>query len=138
MLPEDEQLQDESISVLLSDDGVPHDYEHLMMLHRARTGQPEPTAAAVLTGADIPPAETPIATPSEEGAEATASALAAKRERQSTAKAGSDSVEEEAQTPERGKGSAAYTADSPQDINKHAERRQHHRSADCSVGSDRR
>ena len=109
LLPEDEQQLDESISVLLSDDGVPHDYEHLMMLHRARTGQPEPTAAAGLTGADIPPSETPIATPREE---ATESARATKPERQSTAKVGPEPVEEEVQTPERGKGPAASSADS--------------------------
>lgn len=112
LLPEDEQQLDDSISVLLSDDGVPHDYEHLMMLHRSRTGQPEPTAAGGLTGADIPPSEAPIATPNEEGEEATASARATKRERQSTAKAGSEPVEEEVQTPERGKGPAASSTDS--------------------------
>ena len=70
------------------------------------------TAAANLTGVDIPPVETPIATPNEEGAEATASARATKRERQSTVKAGSEPVEEETQTPERGNGPAASSADS--------------------------
>ena len=112
LLPEDEQQLDESINVLLGDDGVPHDYEHLMMLHRARTGQPEPTAAANLTGADIPSIEPPIATPSEEGEEATASAGATQPERQSTGKPGSEPVKEEVQTPERGKGSGASSADS--------------------------
>ncbi|MCR9201369.1 MAG: hypothetical protein NXI04_22220 [Planctomycetaceae bacterium] len=72
----------------------------------------ESTAAANLTGVDIPPVATPIATPNEEGAGATASARATKRERQSTAKAGSEPVVGEAQAQERGKGSAASSADS--------------------------
>lgn len=107
LLSENDEQIDESISVLLSDDGVPHDFEHLMMLHRARTGQPEPTAAAGLTGADIPPQEIPIATPSAEGEEETASAGATKPERQSTGKPGPEPAEEEAELPERGNGSPA-------------------------------